>query len=163
MTQPRVGVSQQNLDSVVKAVEEIQDLLRARIGLGDPSCPSSCQPITGSPIGSGFANGQPDNLDGAWVRLEDQTSIASALTFTHNLGIEPFDSDSPNVAPLVVSWKHDGTDSSGTPTPLSLEYVTGSNAVTANAIDLRVMGTTRTVDASHPLTILAYFVPVSRW
>ncbi len=151
---PFVGelVDPRSPDSLADWARGVAEALNAGLSFGDPTHPVDP---------SQFPNGQVDNVRGSFA-LARFEATDSALSVAHNLALDTV-GVGPNVAWFLLGLRHDGTGVLGGDEPISIEYREG-DAVGADAIELRAMAAGgRTVDATHPLRALLFFIAVTPW
>lgn len=144
MVQIPAGFIEGESEGVRLLRSDTRDALDGRLTRGNPK------------VKANHPNGALDNWRGSWVSVEVDT-LDAAVTCTHNLGVEIVGSN-PNVLWQIVSVEHDGAGASATSGATDAQFETG-DTITTNTIELRFYSPGRTVDGTHPLTVILWFEP----
>lgn len=165
MPRPRTSPGT-TVQSVARALVEVQALLGQGLGVGEPVGVSL--PATATRLAT--VVGKPDNIRGSWVEvtLAGAGDLNVNRVVTHNLGLgppaDPGAANRPTKQRLNVRWdvrgfRYKGTAASLTVTDYRLLVLYNDGAVTGNTIELKFY--TNLPIASGDVVVTMFFYPSS--
>ncbi len=150
-------------DSIEQRLKEHEAAIN-RVEFGDPADPDLSSTLQAG-LATSTVPGHPGtlaNMHGAWCeQTVGTTDLATARTFTHNLGLGAAINGEPNCRWILMGATHSGTGAGVTST-ISVSFEEG-DTVGTDAIQLRVYAHGRTVDDTDKLTVSLFIIPAIRF
>jgi len=173
-----IGDPESEMRALRQQINEILLVLDDHVEFGEPGNaldPEYTSPakLAGDMSVAGAHNGTVSNINGSWVEIALETYGLTEVTCTHNLYLNTPEyvvpvTGQPNCRWLFFGAMHDGTgaDPVITTTRIGVDIAFLGGTVTANSIDLRmnlrIEGSTLTVDETHPVLVTLFFTKATR-